>query len=127
MNCIRLISVLAALAVTTYAAAQRTIGSILPPQGFTRTEVSGFGAYLRNLPLKPDGSKVKLYDGSVKYWQKGAYAVVDMEIGTSEPMHICGCAPSTCGETRSIQISISTSPMALKLIMRSGPRDTASV
>ena len=66
------------------ATAQRTIGSIPPPQDFTRTEVSGFGTYLRTLPLKPDGSKVKLYDGSVKYWQAGAYAVVDMEIGTSD-------------------------------------------
>ena len=66
------------------ATAQRTIGSISPPQGFTRTEVSGFGTYLRTLPLKPDGSKVKLYDGSVKYWQAGAYAIVDMEIGTSD-------------------------------------------
>lgn len=66
------------------AHAQRTVGSIPPPKGFTRTEVSGFGAYLRNLPLKPDGTPVKLYDGSVKYWQGGAYAVVDMEIGKSD-------------------------------------------
>lgn len=66
------------------ASAQRTVGSIPPPQGFTRTEVTGFGAYLRNLPLKPEGSKVKLYDGSVKYWQDGAYAVIDMEIGTTD-------------------------------------------
>ena len=84
MNHIRILSVLAALAITTYATAQRTIGSIPPPQGFTRTEVLGFGAYLRNLPLKPEGSKVKLYDGSTKWWQGGAYAVVDMEIGKSD-------------------------------------------
>ena len=84
MNHIKILSVLAALAITTYATAQRTIGSIPPPQGFTRTDVSGFGAYLRNLPLKPEGSKVKLYDGSTKWWQGGAYAVVDMEIGKSD-------------------------------------------
>ena len=66
------------------AVAQRTIASIPPPQGFTRTEVTGFGAYLRNLPLKPEGSKVKLYNGLVKFRQGGAYAVVDMEIGNSD-------------------------------------------
>ena len=63
---------------------QRVIGSIPPPQGFTRTETNGFGTYLRNLPLKPEGSKVHLYDGSVKYWQGGAYAVVNMEIGMTD-------------------------------------------
>lgn len=68
----------------TDAFAQRTINNIPAPKGFTRTDVSGFGAYLRNLPLKPEGSKVHLYDGSVKYWQKGAYAIVDMEIGKSD-------------------------------------------
>lgn len=66
------------------AFAQRTVNSIPTPTGFTRTDVSGFGAYLRKLPLKPEGSKVHLYDGSVKYWQKGAYAIVDMEIGKSD-------------------------------------------
>ena len=66
------------------AFAQRTIGSIPLPQGFTRTEVSGFGAYLRKLPLKPEGTPVKLFDGTTKYWQGGAYAVVDMEIGKTD-------------------------------------------
>lgn len=66
------------------AFAQRTIGSIPAPSGFSRVEASGFGTYLRKLPLKPEGSKVHLYDGSVKYWQGGAYAVVDMEIGKSD-------------------------------------------
>ena len=57
---------------------------IAPPQGFIRKEANGFGNYLRNLPLKPIGTKVKLYDGSLKGWQGGAYAVIDMEIGTSD-------------------------------------------
>lgn len=74
-----IISLFCAISVTTFA--QRTISSIRTPEGFTRVETTGFGNYLRNLPLKPEGSKVKMYDGSVKYWQDGAYAVVDMEIG----------------------------------------------
>ena len=64
--------------------AQRTVGSIQTPRGFTRTEATGFGVYLRNLPLKPEGSKVKLYDGTEKHWQGGAYAVIDMEIGNTD-------------------------------------------
>ncbi len=81
----RLFSFIIAIVITLGTArAQRAVGSIPPPQGFTRTEVSGFGAYLRNLPLKPDGTPVKLYDGTTKYWQGGAYAVVDMEIGKAD-------------------------------------------
>lgn len=64
--------------------AQDKIWRIAPPRGFIRKETSGFGDYLRNLPLKPLGTKVKLYDGSVKGWQGGAYAVIDMEIGASD-------------------------------------------
>ena len=64
--------------------AQDKIWRIVPPQGFIRKEANGFGDYLRNLPLKPIGTKVKLYDGSLKGWQGGAYAVIDMEIGTSD-------------------------------------------
>lgn len=54
----------------------------LLPDGYTRVDVEddSFGAYLRNLPLKNDGSKVLLYNGSEK--RSDVYdAVVDMEIG----------------------------------------------
>lgn len=61
--------------------AQDRVGDIPAPRGFTRVETSGFGEYLRRLPLKPKGSKVKLYNGLSKQWQGGAYAVIDMEIG----------------------------------------------
>ena len=71
------------MALTT-AFAQRTIGSISLPEGFSRIEATGFGKYLRDLPLKPEGSSVHLYDGSVKGWQGGAFAVVDMEIGRTD-------------------------------------------
>lgn len=76
--------ILSLLLTFTPLFAQRKIGSIATPDGFSRVEVAGFSQYLRNLPLKPDGSKVKLYDGSTKFWQRGAYAVVDMEIGKSD-------------------------------------------
>jgi len=52
------------------------------PEGFERipVEEGSFEGYLRNLPLKPDGSYVHYYDGGIKY--KNVYsAVIDMDIG----------------------------------------------
>lgn len=51
------------------------------PQGFERQNVSAnsFANYLRNLPLKPNGSKVKYYNGALK--DNAPYiAVVNMPI-----------------------------------------------
>ncbi|MCL6611325.1 MAG: DUF4846 domain-containing protein [Peptococcaceae bacterium] len=55
---------------------------ISPPAGFTRVEApdGSFGRYLRDLPLKPHGSQVKYYNGSVK--TRDVYeAVVDLDVG----------------------------------------------
>lgn len=55
------------------------------PDGFERVEVfeNTYEEYLRNLPLKPDGTKVKLYNGEVKY--NDVYsAVIDMDIGSKD-------------------------------------------
>lgn len=52
------------------------------PEGFTRqeTEAMSFAHYLQNLPLKPDGTKVKYYDGREK--SRDVYsAVVDFTLG----------------------------------------------
>ena len=52
------------------------------PQGFTRleSETESFAYYLQNLPLKPDGTKVKYYDGREKL--RDVYlAVVDFSLG----------------------------------------------
>ncbi len=42
---------------------------ILTPEGFERTTIdeNSFAEYLRQLPLKPHGSEVTLYNGSSKY------------------------------------------------------------
>ncbi len=56
-----------------------------PPDGFERKAVdeNSFASYLRNLPLKPSGSKVKYYNGEEK--DDLAYiAVVDMEISNKD-------------------------------------------
>jgi hypothetical protein len=55
------------------------------PDGFerVRVEADSFGEYLRNLPLKPHGSKVHYYNGEIK--RNDAHeAVVDMDIGTKD-------------------------------------------
>jgi hypothetical protein len=56
-----------------------------PPPGFERRPVDehSFAAYLRNLPLKPTGSKVKYFNGYTK--ERDVYvAVVDMEISNRD-------------------------------------------
>jgi len=56
-----------------------------PPDGFQRKSVdeNSFAYYLRNLPLKPAGAKVKYYNGDIKY--DDVYdAVVDMDISNRD-------------------------------------------
>ncbi len=51
--------------------------------GYRRTiaETGSFGSFLRNLPLKPHGTNVLLYDGSVKPGEGIHCAVVNLDIG----------------------------------------------
>lgn len=53
------------------------------PDNYERVKVEerSFGEYLRNLPLKPHGSKVKYYDGNIKDRTNVYEAVIDMNIG----------------------------------------------
>jgi hypothetical protein len=63
------------------------------PPGFTRaaTDSTSFAFYLRNLPLKPVGSEVRLFDGRIKP-AGGVYcAVIDMEI-TARDLQQCADA-----------------------------------
>lgn len=64
-----------------------------PPAGFARVEESktSFGYFLRNLPLKPIGSNVLYFDGTVKS-NRGVYeAVVNLLIG-KQNLHQCADA-----------------------------------
>lgn len=56
-----------------------------PPDDFERVKVDdgSFGQYLRKLPLKPHGSKVKYYNGEIKN-RDVHEAVVDLEIGNRD-------------------------------------------
>lgn len=57
-----------------------------PPPGFSRRPVPerGFEDYLRELPLKPHGSPVLLYDGKPKSRQDVHAAVIDMSVGSKD-------------------------------------------
>ncbi|MGI9552555.1 MAG: DUF4846 domain-containing protein [Aurantibacter sp.] len=63
------------------------------PEGYARIAIDSpsFGHYLRNLPLKDVGEKVKYYDGSTKDNKKVYDAVVDLPIGKRD-LHQCADA-----------------------------------
>ena len=65
----------------------------LLPEGFQRVKAdsNSFGAYLRKLPLKPDGSIVKLHNGEEKANNDIYEAVVDLPIGKKD-LHQCADA-----------------------------------
>lgn len=58
----------------------------MPPAGYQRTSDNpgSFASFLRNLPLKPYGSKVLLYNGREKVPGDVHVSVIDMEIGTRD-------------------------------------------
>lgn len=66
---------------------------ILPPKGFKRGKMakSTFGSYLRNLPLKPDGAEVSMYNGEIKHNYHTYVAVIDLPIGNKD-LHQCADA-----------------------------------
>lgn len=54
-----------------------------PPAGFERlaNPKGSFGYYLQHLPLKPEGTQVKYYNGAIKE-NRGVYvAVIDLDVG----------------------------------------------
>ncbi len=63
------------------------------PEGYKRIEVipGSFGQYLRQLPLKPHGTEVKFFDGSIKENTNIYDAVINLEIGDKD-LHQCADA-----------------------------------
>jgi hypothetical protein len=55
-----------------------------PPDGTRRIAADGFGAWLRRLPLLPDGAPVHLFDGTLKPRQDVHAAVVDIDVGSRD-------------------------------------------
>lgn len=71
----------------------KKLGDIELPQGYVREKVAegSFAAYLRSLPLKPQGSPVLNYRGEEEWTSDVAYAVVDKKIGNKD-LHQCADA-----------------------------------
>lgn len=64
-----------------------TVAQRIPaPSGYQRTKLAdgSFGAFLRNSPLKPKGSKVLAYDGTPIDVQDKHVAVLDYDIGNRD-------------------------------------------
>jgi hypothetical protein len=58
-------------------------GRLPPPAGFERVPAppGSFAEWLRGLPLRPDGTPVRLYDGRLKWSQDKHAAVIDIDTG----------------------------------------------
>ena len=56
---------------------------IPPPDGYKRVTVKegSFGAWLRNLPVKPGRPSVRLHNGRLKPNQSAQYVVLDIDVG----------------------------------------------
>lgn len=67
-------------------AGQTIFQRFYPPEGFTRTRADSlsFGFYLRHLPLKTFGARVRYYDGRPKNTRDVYISVVDMDIGNRD-------------------------------------------
>ncbi|MBF9220770.1 DUF4846 domain-containing protein [Hymenobacter ruricola] len=69
------------------AAATQTLAARFPaPAGCRRLAVAAdsWGEWLRYLPLKPAGTKARLYSGGLKERQEVVAAVVDIDVGTKD-------------------------------------------
>jgi hypothetical protein len=67
-------------------AADRFESRIAPPVGFARVPVEpgSFAAWLRGLPMKPEGAPVMLYNGLPRFWSNSSYAVIDIDTGEKD-------------------------------------------
>jgi hypothetical protein len=59
------------------------VAGLRPPPGFARVaaEPGTWTAWLRNLPLKPPGTPIRLYNGALRPQQDTHAAVIDIDVG----------------------------------------------
>lgn len=71
----------------------RTLANLKAPDGYQirKTQNGSYGRYLQSLPLKPQGSKIKYFDGQEKSYFKDYVAVIDLPIGNKN-LHQCADA-----------------------------------
>ena len=63
--------------------ASRLINQVPTPEGFKRVKpkANSFQQWLQFLPLSPKGEKIKTFDGSVKWNQRGNHRIIDIDVG----------------------------------------------
>ncbi len=66
--------------------AESLVSRFAEPAGYRRvfSPAGSFGHWLRNSPLKPGNPSVFLYDGTLKQYQYGHAAVVDIDVGDKD-------------------------------------------
>ncbi len=73
---------------------------IKAPQGFERAVAppNSFASWLQNLPLKQGNPPVHLYTGQEKSYQEGHYAVLDIDVGSSDLQQCADAIIRLCAE-----------------------------
>lgn len=62
------------------------VAGLRPPAGFVRAAAApgSWPAWLRALPLKPIGTPIRLYDGTLRAQQNNHAAVIDIDVGNRD-------------------------------------------
>jgi hypothetical protein len=62
------------------------VADMVPPPGYSRVkaDTGTFAAWLRQLPLKHDTSRIHLYNGEIKHYQAANFRIVDLDIGSTD-------------------------------------------
>jgi hypothetical protein len=71
---------------TQPAGAESLASRVAPPASHARVPApeGSFAAWLRGLPLRPEGAVVHLFDGGKKPRQDGVFAVLDIDVGSRD-------------------------------------------
>ncbi|MDO4567460.1 MAG: DUF4846 domain-containing protein [Clostridia bacterium] len=56
----------------------------IPPEGFYRVESDGYGEYLRDIRVLPEGTQIRKYDGTLVNSGVEYCAVLDVDVGTRD-------------------------------------------
>lgn len=72
--------------LTNYKEKDALVNQVAAPSGYQRIKVEkgSFGEWLRYLPLAAKGTKVALYNGQEKPYQRGANRVLNIDIGNRD-------------------------------------------
>src|SRR5262249_35643398 len=106
--------------------AERLAARFAPPSGASRVALApdSFGAFLRALPLLPVGTKVHLYDGSLKARQDVHAAVVDLDVPPRDLQQCADAIMRLWAEyryARGLPVAVHPDPGRPRALTYSGP------